>query len=897
VAVLSIEEWRRQQQAQQAQQPAKQPGNITTAKQFQTQQAQLQKINPILSFMAGIQRLIPQAIQKPIQQTVGEGANDNPILRALAAVQSVAQTQIPNIPIPTLNVSQNIQNPVARFPVSVGESLVNLPNYLANVPGRAQKSAIQTGQNIAALGTPQEKTPQQMLAEAAPAAELPLNIALFGKGGQALEAGGSLLQRLGANYKAFGPLLGALGGVAGLEQGANAPSVGAQVAGAVPRAAETAAIGPLVGVGAGYLGELASRLRGKTSTAEVATTEAPVAEVATAQAPKVAPAVQAEVKSSPQVMDQAAEKVSEGLDKVYGLNWQDKAAREVPITFQSTKIRSLGEGGQELATRGVRTNAKSIYYTGQMYKAFDEAGLYKLTPEETKNFYLSREGSEQVMNQNVAKMREVLDPIIDNAPAELGIDPIENYAPRLPNEAGKEFYNQNTSLLTDKIMESLGYSRDDALKVIAEGDKKAFFEYQRVLDNLPDEYRDFSAQPILRWGKEYARRKAYTEEFGLDDTVVNQAVGKATQGLPLDQQLSRRKLIDEYVTNIKGKGFQPSEMKGTLDFLRTSMVVSKLTPLTTVANELQSHVAAYLQHGVRGIIDTMGSKDSVKGLGLEALRGKYGDEISSTGFSAKWMKWIGMEPSEQRGILRSAKATETSIDRAFNTLVKDPSNEGARNFIKSFGMYPDDAALNAAIKTGKIDALEKVVGTIEGARQKMFFLTPGERPPYANTPQGSTAYIFHNYFLNQMNLLKNAPLHRQITYMAIIAPLTGLPLAYLRNIITGREQPQNPVEMYQQAVRYGPATPFDILNALGSERNQLSFIAGGYTPILSIASQASQGNIKGTARETFKAAPIPLASLIAPRLFPSKSAQTKEQKAQTELDRIYNSYQGQYQGQ
>ena len=580
--------------------------------------------------------------------------------------------------------------------------------------------------------------------------------------------------------------------------------------------------------------------------------------------------------------DQIIANADKEINKEMGLTLIDKLTRIFPMSFESAKINSLGSAGKQIVNLGRRANALTIAKSSGMNRIMEEAGVKNLSPEEMKNFYLSREAKEPILNEAVQKARNVLDPIFESVKEkfaqEPGFQPIEDYAPRLANEAGRALFQKSPEEFIKVVTAQTGLDEAAVRKMLTQGERKAFFEYPRILPELEEKFRDFTVQPLLKWGKEVARRESILETFGVNDKNIKTLADETVKGLPFNQQLTRQKMIDEYTDLIKGKGRETAELPGVLNFVRNSMVVSKLTPFTTAANNVQGQIAAYLQDGIKGLADSMkvweGGK-MVKELGLDNIQGKFGDVIDPKGLSSKWMSLIGMNKSENFGIRQSAVASSHAIDRAFNILKKNPANDAAFKLLQKFGMYPERSMLDSDLAKGAISASEKAIGVIEGARQKMFFITPGERPMYAEKPAGSVAYIFHNYLLNQLNLFKQAPLHRQIAYLAVLAPITGLPIAYLRNIISGREQPQTPLEAWSQSVRYGAATPMDIVNSLSYGRGVESLALGGYAPYVGIAEDIAAGKRRTAAKDIFRALPVPGATLLAPRLFPAKSAQAK----------------------
>ena len=575
-------------------------------------------------------------------------------------------------------------------------------------------------------------------------------------------------------------------------------------------------------------------------------------------------------------VDDNISRLNKIMDAESGSTFKNKLIRAFPYADESARVSSTGRAGKEIVHRARRVNIRMMPEKAKAIKELDGAGLMDLTKEETTNLFLAREGKEAFMSTKVADVSNKLEnTFIGRAPKEIGFDPIGKYAPRRPNEEGRKFYKEllerDEDTIIERIMKDQGIEdKAEAARIYYGGDKKAFFEKARVLEELPRKYRDTSMQPWLDYAEEYARRKLVIEEFGVGDGIIN--------SLKLEVDGKDLAMVDKYINRIKGDVYDSQDLKGVADFIKTSMIVSKISPTTTVANEFQAQASSFLTDGVTGIVDSMkpGGVKLSKELGLDQFKGKFGDFLDPKSLATKWMRAMGMTASEMRGINRAAKSSYEGIHRAWRRLVKNPQDVKAKKYIQDLSMYVDESALAKDLKAGHISAEELYTGSGEAARQKMFFPTKGERPPWANSPIGSSAYIFHNYVLHALNLLRKAPVHRQLAYVLVLAPIVGLPAAYLRNVLTGREQPTTPQEMFQQGIRYGPATPLELESSLGTERGQLSTITGGFSPYLSIATRMAQQDVGGTAKAAFKALPIPLAGLIANRLFPSKQQQQKK---------------------
>lgn len=534
-----------------------------------------------------------------------------------------------------------------------------------------------------------------------------------------------------------------------------------------------------------------------------------------------------------------------------------------PYQFESSKIEGFGPAGKELTIRGRRANATQILTAGELKKTIKQTGVAEFTPQEQVNWRASLEGKATPVNERVAQATNQWREIFDKYGKETEVEMLENYFPRGLNETGKNFFSdmKNRDMLVEEVMRQEGMDRVNAIKYVDKSLRRGGFEYGRVLPDLPDEYRMSPIDEVYRWATDVSRRRGIIQEFGKKNEIADNLLAEIGRGEK--NEFGMKSQAQEYVNRVMGKDMSYSDLNPLYNFLQQSMVVSKLSPLTTAANELQAHVNSYLDYGVRGLADATlgrGGKQLIKELGLDDIKGKYGDEINPNSMATKWMKGIGMEASETRGITRSAVATKGAIERAFNDLRKDPTNMKAKKVLNDHAMYLDDAQLAKDLIDGRMSAHEMQIGIVEGTRRKMFFSTPGERPPWANAGAGRVAYTFKNYIMNQMKLLAKAPPQRQLAYMMVIAPLTGLPIMVLRKMIQGKPLPEDPADWYIESATAGPGTPFDIARSLNI--NPVSFGAGGFSPAIDLAT--SKNKVKSAASN------FPLQSLYLNRLFPPK---------------------------
>lgn len=542
----------------------------------------------------------------------------------------------------------------------------------------------------------------------------------------------------------------------------------------------------------------------------------------------------------------------------------DKLATLNPWRFETGKIESYGPEGKELVTKGRRVNAQAITTAGDLRKVNTELGIPKLKIAEQTNLRDVMEGKAQPANENISQIATRLREVMNKYGQETGSPIIENYYPRRLNEAGRKFYQlpENKEALVSTLMEQNGMNRMEALNLLDRGLKRGSFEFERILPDVPKEFRLDPVEELYRWENEIARRKGIIQEFGPKDEIVNDLISKIGVG---DKYEAKYKSdAKAYVDRVAGRVYEQTPLDPVYNFLKDAMVVSKINPLTTVGNELQGHISSYLDYGIKGLTDaTFGSKGNklVSELGLDNLKGKIGDEVQAGSFTSKWLKAVGMEGSEIRGFKRTASSTYSAIKRAFETLKKDPTNVDAKKLLTEHAMFPEDVDLARALMKGEIPDNEMKIGIVEGVRKKMFFNTPGERPAWANTGAGKAAYTFHNYVLSQMQLLSKAPVHRQLAYLMVIAPLAGLPTMLLRRAIQGKPLPKDPLDWYASTSSAGPGTPTDLYQSLAI--NPTSFITGSFSPIIDMIT--SKNKLK-TAFQHF----VPGGNILKDRLFPKK---------------------------
>ena len=534
-----------------------------------------------------------------------------------------------------------------------------------------------------------------------------------------------------------------------------------------------------------------------------------------------------------------------------------------PYRFESGRIEAMGPAGKEIVTRARRVNNTAIITAGDIRKQITNTRITEFTEPELTNFRQVLENKSLPLNSKVASAANSWRELFNKYGKETEVSMIENYFPRRPNEAGIKFYQdaRNKEVLINEVMKQQGLDRLNAIKFVDKSLRRGSFEFERVLPELPDQYRLSPLDEIYQWSADVSRRKGIINEFGKKNEIVDELLAKVGQGDKNEFRLKSR--AQDYVNRVMGKTNEFSELDPIYNALREVMVISKLNPITTVANELQGHINSWLQYGAKGLKDATfgrGGKKLVEELGLKDLGTKFGQEVPVESWASKWLSRIGMQKSEIRGFSRTAVSTERAILDAFNRLKANPTDVAAKKFLNDHAMYLDDKTLARDLMAGKPSEMELKLGTVEGVRQKMFFNTPGERPAWANAGAGRVAYTFKNYIFNQMQLLMKAPPERQLAYMMVIAPLTGLPIMTLRKILQGKPLPDNLADWYVEAATAGPGTPFDILRSL--DINPVGLVAGGFNPLLDIAT--SRNKLKSVVSN------LPLQSFYLNRLFPPK---------------------------
>jgi len=563
--------------------------------------------------------------------------------------------------------------------------------------------------------------------------------------------------------------------------------------------------------------------------------------------------------------------------------FKTKVKRSSPLSKESEKIETYGRSGKEMVNRGRKAFALLPFEKTKLQTLYKSLDIENMTPKEVANLHLAVENKAVPINGRVANAMKAIDVLKREVAREHGFDVNESYVHRRLNEAGMEHYKIGGEPVK-QIAKKMGKSEYEIYEMFEEGTPRGGFEYSRVLKEIPDKYRDYSAAPIEKWFNDIARSRAQVKAFGTDNRTLKRLAGDIIgQGKTMAEQKAIKKSVDSYMEKVTGKFQAYSDIGPALGILRAGMM-TKLTPLTTVANEFQAHVASYLKYGTKGLSDTMlrdGGK-LAKEVGLDSLRGKIGSQLPAESFVSKYVKAIGLASSEQRGISRTAGAIDGAISRAWESVKRNPNDPAALKTFENLAMFVDEGSLAKALKSGDIPAAEKAVGLIRGTQELMFINAPGERPAWATSQAGSVAYIFHHYLLEQMRLLRSAPLHRQVAYLAVISPMLGIPMLTLRRALQGKDLPEDPADWYTESAKFGPGSPLELLQPLSSERDILRYIAGGfYGPIdmgLSVKRdlERKEPSAKSTVTSGTYNLPLPLSTVWGPRmlkkLYPKKKS-------------------------
>lgn len=269
MAIISADEWRKKQGGGAAAPSVPSGGGIISAEQFSRNQ-------PTSTIPPDRAALIAKS-QENLKRLQAEQAAAGPVkepskfLKAAAFIQSLVpfnqqlnkaltSESTAKVLAPVQGV---VQKPIPE--VNLGESLpAKFASELVNMPAKAQKAAIKTGQNLEAIGQGKDIASTKLIADFLPAADFVVSIATLGGGKAAIEGAKALgktagkntlkegLKLLARNAKNLGPAGAAFGLSQGMQADSEAPDVISQFQGALPEAA----VGAVAATGLGAATEL-----------------------------------------------------------------------------------------------------------------------------------------------------------------------------------------------------------------------------------------------------------------------------------------------------------------------------------------------------------------------------------------------------------------------------------------------------------------------------------------------------------------------------------------------------------------------------------------------------------------------------------------------------------------
>lgn len=560
--------------------------------------------------------------------------------------------------------------------------------------------------------------------------------------------------------------------------------------------------------------------------------------------------------------------------------------RNNPLGFEGDKIATYGKAGQELRTRVRRSWARSVELKERYRQINKESGITEFTPDELTNLRDVIEKGVAPANERVANAAPIYKSMFDEGAELLQIAPedrLSGYFHRSITDEGKLSLGKvtETSEIAKAVAKEKGISLTEAVDILRGGVKKAGAERSRILpDEIAAKIRKDPLTEILEWQEGTARRAGIIQELGKEGIstggqqiptgalkLIDEMVAQAKNP---GEDIHIRKIAGNYIDKVLGRSGNYTDAKGALRFLKSSMVTSKLNPATSVANSFQGLVSSWGDYGVKGLLDTMNKNNDtfIKKLGFDNLKQDIVGEVTGQQsrmdkFTKAYMKGIGMEKTEAINFMQTARSTTAANIRAFEALKKNPNDKIARKVLEREGMFVEPGSLEQALKKGVIPDSELAMGVIEGVRRKMHPVAPGERPAWAATPVGSTAYIFHNYLLSQLKLVSSWPKHRQVLYYGIIAPVLGIPPLVLRRAIQGKELPQSPEEWFVEAAQSGPGTPFDIYKTVSNPEFLTNYAFGGFSPAVELVT--GENKPKALVRGF-----LPGGSVISNWMFPNK---------------------------
>jgi hypothetical protein len=271
--------------------------------------------------------------------------------------------------------------------------------------------------------------------------------------------------------------------------------------------------------------------------------------------------------------------------------------------------------------------------------------------------------------------------------------------------------------------------------------------------------------------------------------------------------------------------FQARHMVGKL---MEFQLISKLNPLTTLANIQQGLLASIYHHGLtyaaRGVKEAL----SKKGAEWVTKTGLVGQGFYSpprfTKASNAWAKITGFPLSEDwnfRIITNSAKEFLTDM---YGKLAVDPTNKAIRQHFKIHGLDPD-----TLLKQGGPTEDDLLKGAFIVGRDSIFPRLVEQAPKWTQNPMGKLIYQFSHYALKQPEMLtkqfgvsKTHGLSALLKFAAAQSIL-GEPVADIWSMMRGRKRPEDlPTRLLDNIMSSG---------AFGIPAELFKTMAGQYTGV------------------------------------------------------------------
>ena len=117
----------------------------------------------------------------------------NPYINPLYASYQNTQGKIN---VPQINVAQRIKNPVLRTAGQLGEGILNMPYYFIGSAGKMNKGIVESARDIYKTTQGQRVAPQSWVRNVANVTDLPVNIALMGRGAKNVLTSNTLKRKM-----------------------------------------------------------------------------------------------------------------------------------------------------------------------------------------------------------------------------------------------------------------------------------------------------------------------------------------------------------------------------------------------------------------------------------------------------------------------------------------------------------------------------------------------------------------------------------------------------------------------------------------------------------------------------------------------------------------------------